>query len=221
LRGLQPTGDGIEASGITTHTFERGIIGAAWIDPVDRMLLTADGTVTTLLEACTGEPIATRATRQSGPATFDALLAATGPWWQPDVALLELAPAERLIARRAILQGAHSEVAYVLADSLIAIDRLPPFVGARLERAGASLGRLLAAGSLETRREILQITATRAGDAPGDLGVPPGAKLARRTHRIMTGARPAAVMTELLPPGRLSSMTTLGALDRGIDPPAS
>ena len=36
-------------------------------DPFDRMLLTADGTVTSLLEACTGEPIATRTTRQTGP----------------------------------------------------------------------------------------------------------------------------------------------------------
>jgi hypothetical protein len=37
-------------------------------DPFDRVLLTADGTVTTLLEACTGEPIMTRTTRQTGPA---------------------------------------------------------------------------------------------------------------------------------------------------------
>ena len=35
------------------------------IDPFDRMLLTADGTVTTLLEACTGEPIMTRTTRET------------------------------------------------------------------------------------------------------------------------------------------------------------
>jgi hypothetical protein len=37
-------------------------------DPFDRMLLTADGTATSLLEACTGEPITTRTTRQAGPA---------------------------------------------------------------------------------------------------------------------------------------------------------
>jgi hypothetical protein len=46
------------------------------LDPFDRMLLTADGTVTTLLEACTREPIVTRTTRQAGPATLDRLLAA-------------------------------------------------------------------------------------------------------------------------------------------------
>lgn len=79
------------------------------LDPFDRMLLSADGTVTALLEACTGEPIATRTTRQAGPATLDTLLAATGRWWHPDPTLLELAPAERLIARRALLLGTRSE----------------------------------------------------------------------------------------------------------------
>lgn len=41
------------------------------IDPFDRMMLMTDGTVTTLLEACTGEPIATRTVRQAGPASLD------------------------------------------------------------------------------------------------------------------------------------------------------
>ena len=76
------------------------------IDPFDRMLLTTDGTVTTLLEACTGEPIVTRTTRQTGPATIDRLHADGGAWWHPDVELLELAPAERLLARRVVLRGA-------------------------------------------------------------------------------------------------------------------
>ena len=77
------------------------------IDPFDRMLLTTDGTVTTLLEACTGEPIVTRTTRQAGPATIDQLGADAGVWWHPDADLLELAPAEpaagpsRRAARRA------------------------------------------------------------------------------------------------------------------------
>ncbi len=60
------------------------------LDPFDRMLLTADGTVTTLLEACTREPIITRTTRQAGPATLERLLATAGRWWHPDAQLLEL-----------------------------------------------------------------------------------------------------------------------------------
>ena len=109
------------------------------IDPFDRMLLTADGTVTTLLEASTSEPIVTSTTRQAGPTTLDRVLAATGRWWHPDARLLELAPAERLIARRVTLRGAHSGVVYVLAESLVVPDRLPGTIADRLVRAGASL----------------------------------------------------------------------------------
>jgi chorismate-pyruvate lyase len=169
------------------------------------MLLTADGTVTTLLEACTGESIETRTTRQAGPATFDLLLAATGAWWHPDAELLELAPAERVIARRAILTGARSGVAYVLAESLVVPGRLPGAGAERLIRAGASLGRVLLADALETRREVLQITGVRAGEASEALGVTSNATVARRTYRIVIRGRAAAAVTEWLPTGRLAA----------------
>jgi hypothetical protein len=90
------------------------------LDPFDRMLLIADGTVTTLLEACTGESIITRTTRQAGPATLNQIRAAAGCWWHPDTQLVELTATERLIARRVTLNRAHSGVTYVLAESLTA-----------------------------------------------------------------------------------------------------
>ncbi len=170
------------------------------------MLLTADGTVTTLLEACTGEPVVTSTTRQAGPATLDRVLAASGRWWHPDAQLLELAPAERLIARRVTLRGARSGVAYVLAEALVAPDRLPGVNADRLLRAGASLGRLLAARQLETRRTILHIDAVRAGEAGDHLDVRPSTTLARRTYTIVIGRRAVAAVTEWLSPGRLAAM---------------
>lgn len=155
-----------------------GMTASLDFDPFDRMLLTADGTVTSLLEACAGEPITTRTTRQAGPATLELLLATTGGWWHPDTGLVELAPAEQLIACRASLCGACSGAAYVLAESLVVPDRLPGVDAERLVLEGASLGRLLAADRLETHREVLQITAARAGAAADHLGVGPSATLA-------------------------------------------
>jgi chorismate-pyruvate lyase len=175
------------------------------LDPFDRMLLSADGTVTTLLEACSGEPVVTRTTRQAGPATLDRLLAAVGRWWHPDAGLLELAATERLIARRAILAGARSGVVYLLAESLLVPGCLPGACADRLMRAGASLGRLLLADSLETRREVLEVITARAGAASDALGVAAGATLARRTYRIVIAGRAAAAVTEWLPPGRLAA----------------
>jgi chorismate-pyruvate lyase len=182
-------------------------------DPFDRMMLTADGTVTTLLEACTGEPIATRTTRQAGPARLDLLLAATGAWWHPNAGLLELARAERVIARRSILTGARSGAAYLLAESLVAPGRLPGACAEHLMRAGASLGRLLLADALETRREVLQITGVRAGEASDALGVASSATVARRTYRIVIRGRAAAAVTEWLPTGRLAA-TARGRVGR-------
>jgi chorismate-pyruvate lyase len=181
------------------------------VDPFDRMLLTADGTVTTLLQACTGEPIVTATTRLAGPATLDELLDATGCWWHPDARLLELEPAERLVVRRVTLRGACSSVGYVLAESLVAHDRLPRAIGDRLGRPGASLGRVLAANLLETRRELLDISAVRAAEAGDHLGLGAGETLARRTYTIAIARRSVAAVTEWLPPGRLSAAASTRA----------
>ena len=178
------------------------------VDPFDRMLLTADGTVTTLLEACTDEPIVTGTTRLAGPATLDQLLTASGRWWHPDARLLEPTPLEQLIVRQVTLRGARSGVAYVLAESLVVPHRLPRVIADRLRQPGASLGRLLAASQLETRREVLDIVAVRAAEAGEHLGVRPGARLARRTYTIVIGRRIVAAVTEWLAPGRLATMTT-------------
>ena len=181
------------------------------IDPFDRMLLTTDGTVTTLLEACTGEPIVTRTTRQAGPATIDRLGAGAGVWWHPAADLLELAPREPLLARRVVLRGARSDVAYVFAESLVAPDRVPGAISDDLLGAGASLGRVLAAGRLETRRSIVEIVAACADDACDHLGVPRRTALTRRTYTIAFRRRAVAAVTEWLVPGRLSAMSrTIG-----------
>jgi chorismate--pyruvate lyase len=177
------------------------------LDPLDRMLLSTDGTVTTLLEACAGETVATRTTREAGPAAREVLLDAVGRWWHPDETLLEVAPGERMIARRVILTGVRSDVPYLLAESLVAVDRLPAVVIKHLMRAGASLGRALIAGSIATRRQLLDIAATRAAENSNDLGVSPGMTLARRTYRISSDHRPAALVTEWLVPGRLREVT--------------
>jgi chorismate-pyruvate lyase len=130
---------------------------------------------------------------------------------------LHLAPAERLMARRVTLNGSRSGAVYVLAESLVVPDRLPDWFADRLLHAGVSLGRLLAAGQLETRREIHQIVAGRAGEAADHLDVRPGATLLRRTYTILIGQRAVAAVTEWLVPGRLAATAraiTSGKADR-------
>jgi chorismate-pyruvate lyase len=176
------------------------------LDPLDRMLLSTDGTVTTLLEACAGEAIATRTTREAGPAARDVLLAAVGRWWHPDETLLELAPRERVLARRVVLTGVRSDVPFLVGESVVAVDRLSAAVTERLMRAGSSLGRVLISGSIATHRQVLEIAAARAAENSDDLGVSPGTTLARRTYRIADSHRATALVTEWLVPGRLAGV---------------
>lgn len=179
------------------------------LDPMDRMVLTADGTVTTLLEACTGEAIVTRVLRQAGPATVEDLRDASGRWWHPGSSeLLELEPDERLLARRVALSGATRGVTYVMAEALVAPERLPEPIARRMLGAGASLGRVLAEGRLETRRDVLHVSVDRAGALGPHLGVAPAASLVHRTYAIVAGRRPVAIVTEWLPTGRLAAVTS-------------
>jgi chorismate-pyruvate lyase len=173
-------------------------------DPIDRMLLTSDGTVTTMLEACTGEPIVTALTRQSGPASLPVLQTEIGCWWQPPTRLLDPAPGESLIARRVILEGARSGVAFVAAESLVVPERLPEPGAQRLRHAGASLGRVLNASGLATRRHIVEIVEVRDAAVNDRLGVGSDATLARRTYTISSTERTVAAVTEWLVPGRLA-----------------
>ncbi len=104
----------------------------------------------------------------------------------------------------------------MLADSLVAPDGLPDDLGTRLLRAGASLGRLLAARQLETRREILDIAAVRSGDTGDHLGVRPSTTVIRRSYTIVIGRRTVAAVTEWPPPGRLAALTPTSNTTRTV-----
>ena len=185
-------------------------VGATLTDPIDRTLMTSDGTVTTMLEACTGEPIVTVLARQSGPASLAVLEHEIGCWWQPSTSLLELAPAERLVARRVLLTGRQSGAAFVAAESLVVADRLPDPTALDIDRVGASLGRLLNASGLVTRRRIVEIVEVRDAAVSDRLGATQTTRLARRTYTIASTERTLAAVSEWIVPGRLAAHIATG-----------
>jgi chorismate-pyruvate lyase len=191
---ISPTGPGT-ATGVAPQ----------YIDPLDRMVLTAEGPVMTTLSACTGEPIVARRVRQAGPARLSTLLAAAGAWWHADEELLGLMPLERVVARRVVQSGARSRIPYVLAEALVVADRLPGMIADRLLLADASLDRLLAAARVEARRELIDVVAVRADDAGDHLDTARRATLIRRTSVTAIQDRTVAAVTEWLVPGRLAA----------------
>jgi chorismate-pyruvate lyase len=188
------------------------------LDWLDRAMLSGDGTVTTLLESCLGDRIQTRTLRSEGPAPVPSLVDLVGRWWRPDAARLGLASAEAVVARRVVLHDERSGTPYVLADSLIVPGRLPQPVAVALDREGSSIGRLLKAQAVESRREVLAAGLTRAGEAADALRVGAGDELAWREYAIVLGGKATILLTEVVVPGRLMAAASARVLRSSAKP---
>jgi chorismate-pyruvate lyase len=83
------------------------------LDPLQRILLVTDGTLTDTLEAAFLEPIGLRK-----------IAADIGPARAP-VTELDLTRGERILDRKIVLYGETTGRPYIYAESLLALDRLP------------------------------------------------------------------------------------------------
>lgn len=177
----------------------------AWepFDVLDRMLLRGDGTVSALLEVCTSEPIETFVTSEVGPAPLGALVEATRQPCRREALFAVVPASEPVILRRAILRGAVTRLPYVSAESLLALDRLPPEVVRQIRATGGSIGRALAEHTVEIRRAIVAIEHGLAGALAEELLTAADAPIGRRTSTIAVRGRVAVFMTETLVAGRL------------------
>lgn len=157
----------------------------AVLDPVHRLLLTSDGTVTFILEAFTGEPVQAEKLQQTMA--------------QQSACQLEVDD-ELLLSRQVILRGTVSGRALLHGDSLIALQRLDPAVQDGLLSTSTPIGRLLAASRIETFREIVSVGSHAAGPVYGaHFDVDPTATILTRTYRIIARERPIMVITERFP----------------------
>ena len=149
-----------------------------------RMLLSTDGSVTALLEACFGAPVTVEALAND----VDERL--------PTPVELELAPGRPVLWRRAILRVDGLPV--LRASSIIALDRLDARARAALLAGDEPIGKVLR--GLDTRRELLTSSAGTATRADRDLlDLHPGERVHARTYRILRADRPLAVVTERIP----------------------
>ncbi len=139
-----------------------------------RLLLTADGTVTGMLEQIVGEQIATARLHQS-----------IAPVDQETAALMSL-PAASLVTRTTHLVGATSGTIFVRAKSVFSLNTMPASVRADLLRTDEPIGRLLRRHRVESFREILSI------HIPGDSWpVEPS-----RRYLVFVGGLPALLIQE-------------------------
>lgn len=152
-----------------------------------RILLTTDGTVTHILEACAGEPV--RVVKLAHSEVI-ALL---------DEPALEMSRPERVIKRTIVLQGVSTGQNYLYADSVMLADRLDPGLVEALVATDEPVGRLMVDSRLETFREILLCDTEAAGSTGAHFGVDPAALLLVRTYQVIIAGRPAMRITEKFP----------------------
>ena len=162
-----------------------GLEDLGTLTPLQRMLLACDGTLTDMVEAAFDEPIRlvkiAVETMPAGEAARE----------------LDLGPGGLVMRRQILLQGASTGVNYVFAESLIAVDALPPALREALLQSDAPLGRLWVQHRLETRKEILRVWRI-PGAAPrfGAAGVQ--GQLAR-SYRVFSAGRPIMLISEYFP----------------------
>jgi chorismate-pyruvate lyase len=172
-------------------------------DPVQRLLLTTDGTLTELLEALNGEKICVIVLRQEiAPA-------------ETNIETLAVTTGEPLLKREVILTGQRSGDAYVYAQSLIAIERLDDRLRRGLLTTDVPLGKLLKKNRIETFKEVLDSGVKPSRELSAWLSVPPGTLFLFRSCCVSCNGKPVTLISEHV---RYFLNQRPGSLRRGLSP---
>lgn len=162
-------------------------LGSLVLTPLQRAVLATDGTLSTLIEAYTGDTIVVRKLHER---MRPARAAARG---------LDLSPHDEVLERTVLLRGANRLGPVIYAVTRLVLERLDDHMREALLTTEAPIGKLLLAAHTETFRELLDVTAEPAGVAGSFLAVEPTAPLLVRTYRIVAGGRPLMAVTEKFP----------------------
>jgi len=154
---------------------------------VPRILLTADGTLTHILEAYAAEPVYLVKLHHALVADPSVRLAAG------------LDERERALRRVILLRGTKSDTTFIYADSVVMLDRLPAVVTEGLLETDTPIGKLLFSCRAETFREIIGMGEEQDPDIAAHFGIPGREPLLSRTYQIVFEDRPVARITEKFP----------------------
>jgi len=150
-----------------------------------RILIATDGTLTRILKVVANDEIVVHIIKQQ---IHDVA---------PKIPELDQLPSGRVLQRHILLKGRNSGNPFVAAESLIAIDLLPPAILTSLTKTDRSIGEVMAASCLETFKERAHVW---IGEFPGWLALA-GYQNSRlrtvaRRYRIITGGQPVLIITE-------------------------
>jgi chorismate--pyruvate lyase len=150
-----------------------------------RILIATNGTLTRILNVVTNDEIVVQIVKQQIHQAA------------PKIPELEHSASGRILQRDILLKGRSSGNPFVAAESLIAIDLLPPAIMTSLTTTDRPIGEVMAASCIETFKEEAKVW---TGELPGWLQLDgyqsSRAKTVARQYRIIAGGQPVIIITE-------------------------
>ncbi|MBW8192231.1 hypothetical protein K0504_14435 [Neiella marina] len=140
-----------------------------------KVLISTDGTVSTMLEAWFAEAIIAKVDQTTAPVS------------NHDLLMLDAAPGDEVICRSTQIVGKSSDTTYLRATAVILSERVPMQTIECIERHEAGIGKALRQARSETLREVL------------DWGIDEAQQEVWRCYRIVMAGRPAMLITERFP----------------------
>ncbi len=165
----------------------RSHIEPSKLSPFQRILLTADGTVTEILEAYLFEPIRIVKLPEEIAVT------------KQDIPDLNLTAGNEVIDRKILLQGKISRKNFIYAESIIVPERLEPKFRDQLLNSKIPIGKLWLEHRSETFKEIVESSEEPAEKLSDYFQIQKEDKMLSRTYRVFSDRQPIVMITEKFP----------------------
>ncbi|GGA88210.1 hypothetical protein GCM10011369_32940 [Neiella marina] len=147
----------------------------ARLPPLLKVLISADGTISNMLEAWFSEAVVAQVDQTTAPVS------------DHDLLMLDASPGDEVICRSTQIVGKSSSTTYLRATAVILADRVPAQTLACIEKHEAGIGKALRQARSETLREVL------------DWGVDEQSNEVWRCYRIVMTGQPVMLITEHFP----------------------
>ena len=159
------------------------------LSTLQKILLSTDGSVTSLLEAIEGEEVTIRTLSQN-----------VGPADTKTAEELEIRPGDQVNHRIVELRNSRTREVLIYAVSDTPLERLEPGFRSDLMRADIPIGRILKKHAIESRREISQV-GVRGSDARISriFGIALNDPVLFRKYRIIRQGKPFISIEEVFP----------------------
>ncbi len=159
------------------------------LSPIERILLTTDGSITTVLDALVGEEIEVE-TEVQKVISADAEL------------VMELGVREDAEVNYRVVDLKSSEATLVHAVSYSPIERLAKEFKDDIMKKDMPIGRIMSSLNIESRREIMGFEVVD-GDQElcGRFGLPSGSVFLKRKYHVIHGGEVLLSITEIFPKG--------------------